>query len=103
MRHRFAHEERGADLDRGLRHIGGEKGGEVITFLMGGFISGKVSSDTCSAKLESLKLTKEWKRYTVDLKRKDLRNIITGFGFVVTGERNPQGCTFYLDEITYDK
>ncbi len=81
----------------------GEKGGEVITFLMGGLLSGKVSNDTCAAKIESVKLAKEWKRYVIDLKGKDLSNIITGFGFVVTEGKNPQGCTFYLDEITYDK
>lgn len=81
----------------------GEKGGEVVTFLMGGITSGKVSSDTCAGKMENVILTKGWKKYSISLEKKDLKNIITGFGFVITEGRNPGGCAFYLDEIVYEK
>ncbi len=81
----------------------GEKGGELITFLMGGILSGKVSQDTDSAKINDVRLTKDWKKYIIDLKGKNLKNIITGFGFIVTEDNNPKGCTFYLDKIGYVK
>jgi len=79
----------------------GEKGGEIISFLIGGILSGRVSRDTCAAKIDDVRLTKDWKEYVIDLNGKDIKNIITGFGFVITSGKNPVGCTFYLDKISY--
>lgn len=79
----------------------GEKGGEVISeFKMGG-IQGEFS-DSTSVSIGPVVLTPEWKKYTIDLKDEDLSHIIGGFSFVVSQMENPEGATFYLDEIVYE-
>ncbi len=79
----------------------GEKGGEVVTeFKMGG-ITGQYS-DSASSSIGPIVLTPEWKQYTIDLSTEDLSLIIGGFAFVVSAMENPDGATFYLDEIVYE-
>jgi hypothetical protein len=78
----------------------GENGGEVLTFGMGG-ITGRYS-DSAKAELSKIALTKEWKQYTIDLKDKNLARIIGGFFWTVNEADNPNGCTFYLDDIAYE-
>ena len=79
----------------------GEKGGERIEeFKMGG-IMGEFS-DSDSAGIGPVILTKEWKQYTIDLKGKDLSYIIGGFCLATNADVNPDGCAFYLDEIRYE-
>lgn len=78
----------------------GAKGGEKIAeFKMGGITGEYPDSD--SASIESIVLTKEWKEYTIDLKGKDLSYVIGGFCFAISKKDNPNGCTFYLDNIAY--
>ena len=48
-------------------------------------------------------LTSKWKQYTLDLSGKDLSNIKGGFSFIVNRTLNPDGCTFYLDDIRYER
>lgn len=80
----------------------GEKGGEVISdFKMGGIFQGEYP-DTGSASTGPIVLTKEWKQYTISLKGVDLSYIIGGFCWVTTKNDNPQGMTFYLDDIQYE-
>jgi len=79
----------------------GEKGGEVIAeFKMGG-ISGE-NGDTDSAGTGSIVLSHEWKKYTVGLADKNLSNIIGGFCWSANRDSNPDGMTFYLDDIRYE-
>lgn len=79
----------------------GEKGGEVISeFKMGG-IRGEIS-DSASVNIGPVTLTPEWKEYIIDLKNEDLSLIIGGFSFVVSSMENPEGATFYIDEIAYE-
>ncbi len=80
----------------------GEKGGERIEEFKVGGIMGKYS-DSDSVSIGPVILTKEWKKYTIDLRGKDLSYIIGGFCFVLNVDNNPQGCTFYLDEIKFEK
>ena len=68
--------------------------------MMGG-VSGSRSSDTANASIE-VNLTDVWKKYVIDLRGKNLSNIITGFRWVVSKSNNPDGCTIYLDEIRYE-
>jgi len=79
----------------------GERGGERVQFKMGG-IAGYYP-DSAVATSGILTLTENWQRYEIDLKGKDLSYISGGFVFVVKAEAgyNPEGCTFYLDEIFY--
>ena len=79
----------------------GENGGERIhEFRVGGIVGQYPDSDVAS--LSNVRLTKEWKEYTIDLSKKDLRHIIAGFGFSVIKAENSRGMSFYLDDILYE-
>ncbi len=79
----------------------GEKGGErVQEFRVGGIVGKYPDSDT--AHLKNTRLSKEWKQYTIDLTGKDLRHIISGFGFSVLKAENPGGMQFYVDDIFFE-
>jgi len=80
----------------------GQKGGERIEEFKVGGIMGEYS-DSDSASIGPVILTKEWRKYTIDLRGKDLSYIIGGFCFSLNVDNNPQGCTFYLDEIKFEK
>jgi len=78
----------------------GEQGGEIVReFKMGG-ISGAYP-DTDTASVGPIALTSEWKEYTIDLSDMDLSYIIGGFCWVASALDNPEGMTFYLDDIVY--
>lgn len=80
----------------------GQQGGEVINeFKMGG-ITGTFS-DTDSAAIGPVTLTKEWKKYTIDLADKNLTKIIGGFCWATSKDVNPDGFVMYLDEIRFEK
>jgi len=80
----------------------GEKGGEIISkFNMGG-ISGEYS-DSDATEIGPVRLTKDWKEYSINLKGLDLSYISGGFGFAATSNDNPKGFVFYLDDIKYKK
>ena len=79
----------------------GEKGDEKIEeFKIGGIMN--EYSDSDSAGIGPVKLTKEWKQYTIDLTGKDLSYIIGGFCWSASLDINPDGLVFYLDEIKYE-
>jgi hypothetical protein len=79
----------------------GAKGGERIEeFKVGGIFGEYADSDV--AGIGPVILTKEWKKYTIDLKGKDFSSIIGGFCWVTNADVNPEGATFYLDEIRYE-
>lgn len=80
----------------------GENGGERVQFKMGG-IAGYYPDSTV-ATLGVVTLTDNWEKYEIDLRGKDLSYISGGFCFVVKAEAeyNPEGCTFYLDDIAYE-
>ena len=79
----------------------GESGGErVHEFRVGGIVGQYPDSDV--ATLDNVRLTKEWKQYTIDLRKKDLRHIIGGFGFSLIKAENSGGMVFYLDDILYE-
>lgn len=79
----------------------GENGGERIEeFKMGG-INGEYS-DSDSAGIGPVVLTTEWQQFTIDLEGKDLSSIIGGFCWATNLDVNPDGATFYLDDIRYE-
>jgi hypothetical protein len=79
----------------------GQKGGEVLKFQIGG-IRGDTVSDSTLVEFSDVVLTPEWKQYTINLKGENLSCIIGGFCWMAAKERNPEGCTFYLDNIMYE-
>jgi len=79
----------------------GAKGGEVVSeFKMGGLVGTKGDSD--SASTGSIVLSTQWKKYTIRLAGKDLSHIIGGFSWTANRDSNPNGMTFYLDNIRYE-
>jgi hypothetical protein len=79
----------------------GAKGGERIEEFKVGGIMGEFS-DSDTATIGPVVLNKEWTQYTIDLKGKDMSYIIGGFCWTTNVDVNPEGATFYLDEIKYE-
>lgn len=77
----------------------GEKGDELVEFKMGG-ITGQYS-DSAGGTTGPVELTKDWKMYEIDLADMDMTFVNGGFCVVFSGDANPDGCTFYLDELYY--
>ena len=96
--------DKGLDLSRAVKltfWARGAKGGERIEeFKMGGLMG--EYSDSDSASISPVILNKEWTQYTIDLKGKDMSYVIGGFCWSANTEFNPEGVTFYLDEIRYE-
>ena len=79
----------------------GAKGGEVLQKVIIGGIKGTYP-DSLSVEMGPVELTDTWKQYTVNLAGKDLSYVSGGFGWVITADLNPEGATFYLDDIKYE-
>ena len=96
--------DKGFDLSKATKltfWARGAKGGEVINeFKVGGIMGEYSDSDTAS--IGPVVLNKEWTQYTVDLKGKDMSYILGGFCWATNIDVNPDGATFYLDEIKYE-
>lgn len=90
----------------------GEKGGEWVEFFAFGVgrnaeTGTPIAQCPDSSKKLSLgykKLSKNWRKYTIELKMQDLSYVLGGFGWVTKASKNHnQNITFYLDDIQYDK
>jgi hypothetical protein len=79
----------------------GAKGGEVIQKVMVGGIQGTYP-DTTSVEMGPIELTKDWKQYTVNLVGRDLSYINGAFGWTSTADLNPEGATFYIDDLKFE-
>jgi len=79
----------------------GEKGGEIIQKVLVGGIKG-VYPDSSTVEMGPIELTDTWRQYTVNLSGKDLSYISGGFCWVTTSDLNPNGATFYVDDIKFE-
>jgi len=79
----------------------GDKGGERIEEFKVGGITGEYA-DSDVAGIGPVVLTTEWQEFTIDLEGKDLSSISGGFCWATNIDVNPQGATFYLDDIQYE-
>ncbi|MGA2090850.1 MAG: hypothetical protein ABSH12_05240 [Endomicrobiales bacterium] len=79
----------------------GDKGGEKIAEFKVGGITGEYP-DSDSNTLGPVELTKDWQQYTIELKDKDLSNIIGGFCWSASKDDNPNGFVIYLDDIRFE-
>ncbi|MFH1760800.1 MAG: hypothetical protein ABIA63_06835 [bacterium] len=79
----------------------GAKGGEVIQKVMVGGIKGTYP-DTTLVEMGPIELTDTWKQYAINLVGKDLSYINGGFGWTSTADLNPEGATFYIDDIKFE-
>lgn len=98
-------EEAGYDLDDAtyLRfYARGENGGERVKFLMGGIWGSHPDSQQPALSTDVITLTKEWSKYDIALRGRDLSYVIGGFAFVTDRCLSDGGpITFYLDKIHY--
>lgn len=78
----------------------GERGGETITLRMGGVGRDKPYFDTAAVSRDNVRLSKNWKRYTLQVGGKNLARIISGFAFSVDC-KGPE-TVVYLDDIRYE-
>ena len=81
--------------------VRGAKGGERIEEFKLGGITG-LYPDSDIAGIGPVMLTQEWKQYEIDLNGKDLSYISGGFCWSSNLDVNPDGVTFYLDDIKYE-
>lgn len=81
--------------------IRGEKGGERIEEIKVGGITGEYA-DSDVAGIGPVVLTTDWQQFTIDLEGKDLSSISGGFCWATNLDVNPEGATFYLDDIRYE-
>ena len=84
----------------------GEKGNEIVEFRSGA-VEGAQHRYRDSYKAHStegrwIKLSKDWKQYTIDLTGKDLSSVIGGFLWAANWEDNPEGLVFYLDDVWFE-
>lgn len=79
----------------------GKVGGERIEEFKVGGITGEYS-DSDVAGIGPLLLKTDWTKYEIDLSDKDLSSIIGGFAWAANLDNNPDGVTFYLDDIRFE-
>jgi len=79
----------------------GAKGGEVIQKIMIGGIKGTYP-DSAAVEMGPIELTDSWKQYAVNLVGKDLSYMNGAFGWTTTADLNPEGATFYIDDIKFE-
>ena len=81
--------------------VRGEKGGEKIDEFKSGGITGEYG-DSDVAAIGPVELTTDWQELVIDLDGKDLSSISGGFCWVANADANPNGATFYLDDVRYE-
>jgi hypothetical protein len=79
----------------------GETGTEVVEFKSGGINnSTKKPHDSFSATTGRLTLSKDWRRFVIDINGADLSSVIGAFCWVVSADVNPGNrVTFFLDDV----
>lgn len=89
----------------------GENGGEVVEFGCGGIDNTISQPDIFKYKdsfqktklSEKAVLTREWIRFTINLRNKDLSSVIGGFYWTASWTANSSGLIFYLDDIILER
>ena len=74
----------------------------TIQFEVGG-ISGPYGDSLAFPRSILAQLTTNWQEFEIDLDGADLTHIIGGFAWVTNWDTNPNGITFYLDDIRFEK
>ena len=82
----------------------GATGHEVVEFKAGDIRDQKKRyHDSFSKTLGRVRLSEEWREYTVDLSDADLSSVIGGFCWVASRDSNQgEAITFYLDDIVWE-
>ncbi|MEM9403879.1 MAG: glycoside hydrolase family 2 TIM barrel-domain containing protein [Pseudomonadota bacterium] len=77
----------------------GQYGGEKVGFGVGLLENDTSHPDSDIAEVQEVRLSREWTRYEVPLRRRDLSSIKTGFVVTLVGRETP--VTVFLDRIRY--
>jgi hypothetical protein len=88
--------------------VKGDKGGEYLIFKAGGHTNPEFRYQASfEAETDMITLTRDWQKHEIDLSHlppgKDLSNVPCAFVWVAREMENPDGCTFYLDDIWYER
>lgn len=81
--------------------VKGAKGGEIIDKFTVGGIKGTYP-DTAEVFVGPVELTSSWQQYSVNLAGKDLSYINGALSWVVNADSNPEGATFFVDDIKFE-
>lgn len=76
----------------------GDSGGERIEFKIGGHDIAPIPGRSMGTRA----LTQGWEKYEIDLEGVDVTRVIGLFAWVASDLDNPNGATFYLDEIQFE-
>ena|SRR3972149_11347231 len=81
----------------------GENGGELIQFKAGGISTvDKKYHDSFEKAIGPVELNQDWRRFEIDLAGEDLSSVLGAFTWTANRSGNPEGLTFYLDDIRYE-
>jgi hypothetical protein len=96
----------GIHIERATRVVfwaRGDKGGEVVEFRAGGILNPeRPYRDSFERSIGFITLTDRWQRYEINLSAEDTSHVIGAFAWIATRDHNPEGLTFYLDDIHYE-
>lgn len=79
----------------------GTTGNEIISSVGIGGLK-EPPPDTDIFQTGAIKLSKEWKKYSFDVRDRDLSSLRGGFFIVLELKDNPRGAKIYVDEIYYE-
>jgi hypothetical protein len=74
----------------------------TVQFKVGG-IRERYGDSLKSARSTTAQLNTSWRSFEIDLEGADLSHIIGGFCWVTNWDTNPDGVTFFLDDIRFEK
>jgi hypothetical protein len=80
----------------------GARGNEIVEFKAGGIFANKRYNDSFEVSTGPIHLSTDWKEYEISLRGKNLSTVLGGFAWVATGDSNPRGLVFYLDQVRYE-
>jgi len=85
--------------------VRGQRGGEELTFKAGGHTDPEFPYQASFEEMatDMITLTRDWQQYEIEFAGKDLSNVPVAFVWVAKEMDNPDGCTFYLDDIQYER
>ena len=83
--------------------VKGEIGGEIVEFKAGGIRdSNKRYRDSFEVSKGRISLTREWARNEISLLGQNLSSVLGAFSWIATRDANPNGLTFYIDDVRYE-
>jgi hypothetical protein len=80
----------------------GETGDEIVEFKAGGINASKKTYRDSFEVARRIRLNRDWTNYEISLTGQDLSHVIGAFAWVASRNANPDGLTFYIDDIRYE-